>query len=143
VFAGCALAGHSLLKPELHRWQLSSEQQDFTHHFLLQKKTNQTQFYRLVVSIDPYHTTLKPPLANEEQVFFIEAFCENNDELLKRHRFSATTTTERENVTLRLPDSVEQCFEPNGTAPIKIHLSLNTQKTTPHNTPTQGELYIE
>lgn len=138
VFAGCALAGHSLLKPEPIRWQLNAEQQQVTQTLRLEKIPHYTPLNHLVVFVKP----IKDNTLTPEHLFNISVFCEGNNTLLKEQHFSTYPAASGGKFIVQLPDELEQCFNDEAIAQIKVNLSL-----TPHSKDVilirKGEFYIE
>lgn len=138
VFAGCALAGHSLLKPEPIRWQLHSEQQQVTQIMRLEKIPHYTPLNHLVVFVKP----IKDTASIQEHVFNISVFCEGNDTPLKQQHFSTYPAASGGKFIVQLPDELEQCFNDEAIAQLKVTLSITPQEKNVTFI-RKGEFYIE
>ena len=142
IFAGCALAGHSLLKPEPIRWQLNTEQPQVTQTLRLKKIPHYTPLNQLVIVVTP----IKDNPAIPEHLFSIQVFCEGNNTPLKEQHFSTYPATSGGKFIVQLPDELEQCFNDDAIAQLKVTLSITPQTkdvTTEVILIRKGEFYIE
>lgn len=138
VFAGCALAGHSLLKPEPIKWLLNSEQRRTTKIISLDEITNYKDLHHLIVTVK----SVKKAHALPEHSFILDVFCTTSDTLLKQQHFSTYPLHASGKFIVQLPEKFEECFNEDATAQIKVNLSLNTQNSNTYFV-RRGELYIE
>lgn len=137
VFAGCALAGHSLLKPEPIRWQVNSEQQT-TQFIKLEKTPHYTYLNRLIVLVKP----IKNSSGIQAHLFNVDIFCEGNNTPLRKQHFSTYPAQSGGKFIVQLPDELEQCFNEEATAQLKINLSITPQNKSARFI-RKGEFYIE
>lgn len=138
VFAGCALAGHSLLKPEPIRWQLNSKQQHITQTLTLEKIPHYKHLNRLVVLVKP----IQDSASAQEHLFNVNVFCAGRDTPLKEQHFSTYPANSGGKFIVQLPDELEQCFNEEATAQLEVNLSITPQ----HKDALlmrKGEFYIE
>lgn len=138
VFAGCALAGHSLLKPEPLKWALTFEQPQITKLIMLEKMANYTNQQKLVVSLYPMKSKKTIPAHS----FSVEVLCEATDILLKQQHFSDYPNGAGGDFIVQLPSELSSCFDEEATAHIKVNMMLNMQ-TIPEDFLVQGEIHIE
>ena len=141
IFAGCALAGHSLLKPEPIRWQLNSTQQQVTQTLRLEKIPHYKPLNRLVIFVKP----IKNVTSTQEHFFNIRVFCEGNDTPLKEQQFSTYPAASGGKFIVQLPDELEQCFNDEAIAQLKVNLSITpqTKDIIKEAILRKGEFYIE
>ncbi len=138
IFAGCALAGHSLLKPEPIRWQLTPEQPQITKIITLEKIPHYTYMNRLIVQVNPTKNTAN----SQAQTLAVDVFCEGNNHPLQQQVFSASSTAASEKFIVQLPNKLEQCFNQEAIAQLEVHLSIVSPDT---NTALirKGEFYVQ
>lgn len=138
IFAGCALAGHSLLKPEPIRWQLTAEQPQITTIIKLQKIPQYTYMNRLIVQVNP----TKNAASTQAHSFAVGVFCEGSDHPLQQQILSTHPAASGEKFIVQLPSELEQCFNQEAIAQLKINLSITPpEKNTAFIR--KGEFYIQ